>query len=143
MVQVSATDLHTEVSMKVRVEGAAVPEQEAAQRALAESEKQSADDRRRRTEIEAAIYAENLLLAARQLIEQAGRGGGEHVRQLAQAVEIAAAALQDALAEADPVQIQASTPTLESLLDKLSRQIKADSARAGGTQTAGARKPKN
>jgi len=125
MVQVFATDLHTEASIKVRLEAGTSPEQQVVKRMLAESQEQSASDRRKRKELEAGIYAENLIRVAKQLVEEAAQTPtGESVRRATEAAERGASALQDALAGGSLERIEEATGTLEALLRELNQAVK-------------------
>ncbi len=129
MVQIAAIDLHTEAAMKVRLDAATSLRPQAVERILAESQRQSASDRRRRKRIEAAIYAENLIRAAEQLLAEAGMApAAEAVRELAEAAQKGIAAVQDALADEGLERIQKSTKALETLLRELSLELKRVSA---------------
>lgn len=125
MVQVAATDLQTAAAVKVRLEPAPSLKPQAVERILTESQRQSAADRRRRKRIEAAIYAENLIRAAEQLVAEAGMApAAEEVRQAAEAAQKGAAAVQDALADGGIERIETSTKALEVLLRELSLKAK-------------------
>jgi len=126
IIHVSATDLQTDTSQRIRVEAANGPSPQAVDRMLAESRKRMESDRRRREEIEAAIRAENLLRAAEQLIGEAVQvAPTEAISRAVQAAETGASAVRDALAAGEADQIAASGKALESTLKKLSTGIKA------------------
>jgi molecular chaperone DnaK len=126
IIHVSATDLQTDTSQRIRVEAANGPSPEAVDRMLAESRKRMESDRRRREEIEAAIRAGNLLRAAEQLTGEALQAvPTEAISQAVEAAETGASAVRDALAAGEADQIAASGKALESSLKKLSTEIKA------------------
>ena len=137
MVQVSATDLHTETSIKVRLETGASPEGQTVERMLAESQERSAADRRRRKELEAAIYAENLMRAAKQLLGEAAQAPpGEAVGQATEAAEGGVSALQDALADGSLERIEEATGKLETLLAELGPAVKVAREHRGARDQA-------
>ena len=151
IIHVSATDLQTDTSQRIRVEAACEPPPEAVDRMLAESRHRMESDRRQREEIEAAIRADNLLRAADQLIGEAEqavpgstpagvpqRGAARlgsprrssppssgSMSQAVQAAETGALAVRDALAGGEACRIAASAQALEASLKKLSKEIKA------------------
>jgi len=126
IIHVSATDLQTDTSQRIRVEAANGPSPEAVDRMLAESRERMESDRRKREEIEAAIRAENLLRAAEQLIGEAVQAPpNEAISRAVQAAETGASSVRDALAAGEADQIAASGKALESSLKKLSTEIKA------------------
>jgi len=124
MVQVSATDLQTETSCRIRIEAADRASREDANRILTESCKYVESDSRKRQEIEACIRAENLICAARQLIEETCQSPHEGLQQAIQSVEEGVGKTQSALADGKPEDIEESTKALETLLEKLSLKIK-------------------
>ena len=126
IIHVSATDLQTDTSQRIRVEAADGHSPEAVDRMLAESRQRLESDQRKREEIEAAIRAENLLRAAEQHIGDAVRAApGEAISRAIQAAETGASAVRDALAAGEADQIAASGKALETTLKKLSTEIKA------------------
>jgi len=126
MTHVSATDLQTDTSKRVRVEAVGAPSQEAVDRMLTERQERMESDRRKREEIEAAIRAENLIRAAEQLVGEASRiAPAQAVSRAVQAAETAASAVRDALAGGETEMIVASGKALEASLKKLSTEIKA------------------
>ena len=126
MVQVSATDLQTDTSKRIRVEATDRPNQQTVERMLAESQKRMKSDQRKRKEIEAGIRAENLVLATKRLTDEVGDvPPNEAVSQAMANAEKAASAAQNALADGRLEEIEAASETLESLLKKLDSQIKA------------------
>jgi len=131
MVQVSATDLQTETSCRIRIEAADRPSREDADRILVESCKYVESDIRKRQEIEARIRAENLIRAARQLIEETGQNPNEGLQQAIQSVEEGVGKTQSALADGKPKDIEESTKALGNLLKKLSLEIKTSAATVG------------
>jgi len=125
MIQVSATDLQTDTSQRIRVEATDGPSPEAVDQMLAESRQRMGSDRRKREEIEAAIRAENLLRAAEQLLDEALQAApSEVISRAVQAAETGASAVREALAAGKADQIAAAGKALESCLKKLSTQIK-------------------
>ena len=124
MVQVSATDLQTEASCRIRIEAGDQPSREDVDRALAESRKYVESDARKRKEIEACIYGENLIRAARLSIGETGPKPNEVLCQAIQATEKGAVELQSALADGKLERIQEAAETLKTLLEKLSLEIK-------------------
>jgi len=132
IIHVSATDLQTDTSQRIRVEATNGPSLEAVDRMLAESRKRMESDRRRREEIEAAIRTENLLRAAEQLIGEAVQAvPSEAISRAVQAAETGTSAVREALAAGEADQIAASGKALESCLKKLSTEIKAAAACTG------------
>ena len=128
IIHVSATDLQTDTSKRIRVEATVRPSEEAVGRLLGESRKRMESDRRKREEIEAAIRAENLIRAAEQLIDEASQiapaqAAAEQLLQ--EAAETAVSAVRDALATGQADQIITSGKALESSLKKLSAAMKA------------------
>ena len=139
MIHVSATDLQTDTSNRVRVEAAGAPSQEAVDHMLTESQERMESDRRQREEIEAAIRAENLIRAAEQLIGEASQlapDQAEAVQLLQEAADTAVSAVRDALAGGETEIIVASGKALEASLKKLSAAIKAAAIRIGGQSQA-------
>jgi molecular chaperone DnaK len=126
IIHVSATDLQTDTSQRIRVEAADGPSPEAVDRMLSESRQRMESDRRKREEIEAAIRAENLLRAAEQVIGEALQAApSEAISRAVQAAETGASAVREALAAGEADQIAASGKALESSLKRLSTEIKA------------------
>jgi len=126
IIHVSATDLQTDASQRIRVEAAGGPSRQAVEHMLAESRTRMESDRRKREEIEAAIRAENLLRAADQLTGEASHvAPGEAVRRAVEAAETGAAAVRDALAAGEAEKIAASGKALEAALKRLHAEIKA------------------
>jgi molecular chaperone DnaK len=139
MIHVSATDLQTDTSRRIRVEAAMRPSDEAVGRLLADSRTRMESDRRKREEIEAAIRAENLIRAAEQLREEASRmapAPATGVQLLQRASEIAAAVVRDALAGGETESIVAAGKVLEGSLKKLSAAIKAAGTGSGARDRA-------
>ena len=135
MVQVSGTDLQTETSKRIRVEATDRPDQETVDRMVAESQKRMKSDQRKRKEVEVAIRAENLIIAAKQLTGDVEDDAcNEAVRQAMENAEKAAAAVQAALADGRLEQIESSSQTLEASLKKLDTQIKAAKAAAADAE---------
>jgi molecular chaperone DnaK len=131
MVQVSAVDLQTEGSGRIRIEAADRPSREDADRILTESCKYVESDSRKRQGIEARIRAENLIRAARQLIEETGQSPHEGLRQAIQVVEEGTSKVQSALADEKLEGLEESTKALETSLKKLSLEIKTNAATVG------------
>ncbi len=125
MVHVSATDLQTETTERIRVEAACQPSAEEVERMLTESRKKMESDRRRRGEIEAALRGENLILATEKLIGDMGETSDETVRQAAEAAERGAAEVRTALADGRLERMTSANETLEAQLKKLDLAIKA------------------
>jgi len=125
MVQVSAVDLQTEGSSRIRIEATDRPDQHTVDRMLVESQKQLKSDRRKRKEIEIAIRAENLIRAAEQLTADVGAAPDEAVSQAAVAAERGVSAVQAALADGKLEGIESASEALEALLKKLDVKIKA------------------
>ena len=126
IIHVSATDLHTETSKRIRVEMAGAPSREAVEGLLAESRRRVESDRRKREEIESAIRAENLLRAADQLLGEAYQvATAGAVVAAAQSVETRVAAVREALASGQAGRIAASGKALESALKDLGAELKA------------------
>jgi len=128
IIHVSATDLQTDTSRRIRVEATVRPSEEAVGRLLADSRTRMEADRRKREEIEAAIRAENLIRAAEQLIDEASQiapaqAAAEQLLQ--EAAETAVSAVRDALASGKTEIIVASGKALEASLKKLNAAIKA------------------
>jgi len=124
MIQVSATDLQTETSCRIRIEAADRPSREEADRIGAESCKYVKSDSRKRQEIEVRIRAENLIRAARQLIEETGQNPHEGLWQAIQSVEEGVEKTQSVLADGKIKEIEKSTKVLETLLEELNLKIK-------------------
>ena len=128
IIHVSATDLQTDTSRRIRVEASVRPSEQAVGRLLADSRTRMQSDRRKREEIEAAIRAENLIRAAEQLIDEASQIAPAQAaarQRLQQAAETAVSAVRDALAGGETEMIVASGKALEASLKKLSAAIKA------------------
>jgi len=137
MVHVSATDLQTDASRRVRLEAAGRASAQEADRAALRNMALLESDRRRRSEIEAGIRAENLVLAARGLLSELGDWRADQAAPaLAAEVESAASAVEAALADGRLERIEAARKALEALLRKLSSAL---SARGPAEATAGAR----
>ena len=131
IIHVSATDLQTDTSRRIRVEAAVRPSEETVGRLLADSRTAMEADRRKREEVEAAIRAENLIRAAEQLIDEASRIAPDQapaqapaVQLLQEAAETAVSAVRDALAGGETEIIVAAGKALEASLKKLSAAIK-------------------
>ena len=127
IIHVSATDLQTDTSRRIRVEAAVRPSEETVGRLLADSRTAMEADRRKREEIEAAIRAENLIRAAEQLIDEASRiapAQAPAVQLLQEAAETAVSAVRDALAGGETEIIVAAGKALEASLKKLSAAVK-------------------
>ena len=132
IIQVSATDLQTDTSQRIRVEAADRPSPGAVDRMVRESRQRMESDRRKRAEIESAIRADNLLRAAEQLLGEAVQAApGEAVSRAAQAAERGASAVRDALAAGEAAEIAASGKALELSLKDLSTEIKAAAVSSG------------
>jgi molecular chaperone DnaK len=128
IIHVSATDLQTDTSRRIRVEAAVRPSEETVGRLLADSRTAMEADRRKREEVEAAIRAENLIRAAEQLIDEASRiapAQAPATQLLQEAAETAVSAVRDALAGGETEIIVAAGKDLEASLKKLSAAIKA------------------
>jgi molecular chaperone DnaK len=128
IIHVSATDLQTDTSRRIRVEAAARPSGEVVDRLLADSRTRMESDRRKREEIEAAIRAENLIRAAEHLLDEASQAASTQaatVPLLQEAADTAVSAVRDALAGGETAAIVASGKALEAALKKLSTAIKA------------------
>ena len=128
IIHVSATDLQTDTSRRIRVEATVRPSEETVGRLLADSRTRMEADRRKREEVEAAIRAENLIRAAEQLIDEASQiapaqAAAEQLLQ--EAAETAVSAVRDALASGETEIIVASGKALEASLKKLNAAIKA------------------
>ena len=137
MIHVSATDLHTDISKRIQVQAAGAPSREDVDRMLAESRERVAADRRKREEIEAAIWAENLVRATEQLVGEASHiAPAEAVGRAVQAAETAASAVCDALAAGKADLIAASGKALEASLKKLGAEITAAAACVGAQDPA-------
>jgi molecular chaperone DnaK len=137
IIHVSATDIQTDASRRIRVDTASGPSREVVDRMLTESRKQMDSDRRKREEVEAAIRAENLLRAADQLIAEAsGAAPSAEGGQAMQAAETCASVVRDALAAGQNDLIAASAKALEASLKKLSAEIKTPPACAGAQEKA-------
>ena len=131
LVQVSATDLQTETSGRIRIEEAARPGQQIVNRLLTESQKQMELDQRKRKEVEATIRGENLILAMKELTAEVQNvASSETLRQAVENAERAASALQAALASGSPEEIDSAAKSLEALLKKLSLELKTTVASA-------------
>lgn len=125
MVHVSATDLRTETTERIRVEAACQPPADMVERMLAESRDKMESDHRKREEIEAGIRGENLILATEKLVGDMPETPGETVRQAADAVENGVAEVRAALADGRLERITSANETLEAELKKLDLAIKA------------------
>jgi molecular chaperone DnaK len=127
IIHVSATDLQTDTSRRIRVEAAVRPSEETVGRLLADSRTAMEADRRKREEIEAAILAENLIRAAEQLIDEASRiahAQAPATQPLQEAAETAVSAVRDALAGGETEIIVVAGKALEASLKKLSAAVK-------------------
>jgi molecular chaperone DnaK len=142
VVRVSATDLQTEQSSQVRLSSTSRPAPEVVQAALEQSRRLVQADHRRREEVESAIRAGNMVAAAREAADQArelpdfgeasassaeplNRAGNAESSALADAVEVAAAQTQQALASGDSGLIRAAAAKLETPLKKLIKAVAA------------------
>jgi len=136
MVHVSATDLQTETTKRIRVAAACQPPAEEVTRMLAESREKTESDRRRRGEIEAALRGENLILALGKLVGDMDLSHTVHgvdiretpdraVRQAIEAAENGAAQVRAAMADGRLERITSANETLEARLKRLDRAIKA------------------
>jgi molecular chaperone DnaK len=134
IIHVSATDLQTDVSRRIRVESASAPSREEAGRMLADSRARMESDRRKRGEIEAAIRAENLVRAADLLMSEAPPAApGETLAEALGSTDAAVAAVQEALAGGEPLRIAESADALEKELKSLSKRVKAITARSSAS----------
>lgn len=137
MVSVSATDLQTETTKRIRVQAACQPSTEEVARMLAESREKTESDRRRRGEIEAALRGENLILALGKLVgdmeetpdplslrERTGEGSSA-VHQAIETAENAAAQVRAAMADGRLERISSANEALETRLKMLDSVIKA------------------
>jgi len=125
VIHVSATDLQTDTSRRIRLQAVGSVSREAAADMVSDSRKRMATDRRKREEIEAAIRAENLIRAAGQLLgESAAPGAPEVSGPAVRAAERGVQAVQEALAAGQPQRIADSAKTLEASLKKLSAELK-------------------
>ena len=136
MVHVSATDLQTETTKRIRVAAACQPPAEEVARMLAESREKTESDRRRRGEIEAALRGENLILALGKLVGDMDLSHtvdgvdiretpDRAVRQAIEAAENGAAQVRAAMADGRLERINSANETLEARLKRLDRAIKA------------------
>ncbi len=136
MVHVSATDLQTETTKRIRVAAACQPPTEEVARMLAESREKTESDRRRRGEIEAALRGENLILAMEKLVGDLDlrhtvdgvdirETPDRAVRQAIEAAENGAAQVRAAMADGRLERINSANETLEARLKRLDRVIKA------------------
>jgi molecular chaperone DnaK len=126
VIHVSATDLQTDTSRRIRLQAVGSVSREAAADMVSDSRKRMATDRRKREEIEAAIRAENLIRAAGQLLgESAAPGAPEVSGPALRAAERGVQAVQEALAAGQPQRIADAAKTLEASLKKLSAELKA------------------
>ena len=133
IIHVSATDLQTATSQRIRVDSASGPSPEAVDRMLDESRQRMESDRRKREDIENAIRAENFLHAADELLGEAAQAGPSQViARAVQAVETGVLAVRDALAAGEAKQIVPAGEALESALKKLSTEVKT--ARSAATR---------
>jgi molecular chaperone DnaK len=122
MVQVSAVDLQTEVASRIRIHAADRPGQEAVERMLAESRRRLDADRHKREEVEAGIYAGNLLRAAGLcLAEIDADAPGEALAAAIDDVERGVSAVQAALADGQLDAMKQASTMLERCLKALSR----------------------
>jgi molecular chaperone DnaK len=137
LIHVSATDLHTDTSKRIRLEACGAPLREVVERLLAESQEQIKADRRKRKEIETAIWAENLVRATEQLLGEAlHRRPAETVERAVEAAETAAAAVRQGLAAGQADLIASSGQALEAALKELSAAIKAAAVCVGAPGSA-------
>ena len=136
MVHVSATDLQTETTKRIRVAAACQPPAEEVARMLGESREKTESDRRRRGEIEAALRGENLILALGKLVGDMDLSHtvdgvdiretpDRAVRQAIEAAENGAAQVRAAMADGRLERITSADETLEAQLKRLDRVIKA------------------
>jgi len=112
ILHVSANDLYGDSWQKVRVSPRfyGLPEEEIA-RMVEEAVRFSEDDQKRREEVEINIKADNMVLAARQTIEEAD---SEANLDLVDGVEKAILEVQTALASGDSAEIKSRTEALEN-----------------------------
>jgi molecular chaperone DnaK len=126
VIHVSATDLQTDTSRRIRLQAVGSVSREAAADMISDSRKRMAADRRKREEIEAAIRAENLIRAAGQLLGESAAPGAPDVSGPAvRAAQRGVQAVQEALAAGQPRRIADSAKTLEASLKKLSAELKS------------------
>jgi len=125
IIHVSATDLQTDASSRIRVSAAARPSAQDVQRMLAEGRARMESDRRKREEIVSAIKAENIIRASRAMLEEAcGLANCEPVVLAARAVEDGAEAVEMALSGGEPELIASAGDAMEPLLKRLSDAIR-------------------
>jgi molecular chaperone DnaK len=141
IIHVSATDLQTDVSRRIRVEAAGGPSREQAAQMLIDSRTRMESDRRKREEIEAAIRAGNLVRAADLLMSEAPPAPpGEPLAEAIRSVEEASSAVQEALAAGETGRIAQAATALEKELKSLSKRVKSEAARpvvlGGGTSVS-------
>jgi len=122
ILHVSANDLYSDSQQKVRVSPRfyGLPEAEIA-RMVKEAVRFSEDDQKRREEVEINIKADNMVLAARQTIEEAD---SEANLGLVDEVEKAILEVQTALASGDSAELKSRTQALEKQVKVLYRQTK-------------------
>jgi len=122
ILHVSANDLYSDSQQKVRVSPRfyGLPEAEIA-RMVKEAVRFSEDDQKRREEVEINIKADNMVLAARQTIEEAD---SEANLGLVDEVEKAILEVQTALASGDSAELKSRTQALEKQAKVLYRETK-------------------
>ncbi len=126
VIHVSATDLQTDTSRRIRLQAVGSVSREAAADMISDSRKRMATDRRKREEIEGAIRAENLIRAAGQLLgESAAPGAPEVSGPAVRAAQRGVQAVQEALAAGQSRRIDESAKALEASLKKLSAELKS------------------
>jgi molecular chaperone DnaK len=136
MVQVSAIDLQTEVASRIRIHAADRPGQEAVEQMLVESRRRLDADRHKREEIEAGIYADNLLRAAGLCLADIDPDVGGPARAAAiDDVERGVSAVQAALADGQLDAMKQASTLLERCLKSLSRSAAGLTPRAARTST--------
>ena len=126
IIHVSATDLQTDASSRIRVSSASRPSEQDVQRILSEGRTRMEFDRRRREEIVSAIKAENLIRASMMLLDEArSLADSEPVALAARAVEDGAEAVEMALSGGEHDLIASAGEAMESLLKRLGDAIRA------------------
>lgn len=117
ILHVSTSDLYTDNSQKLRISPRfyGLPREEIS-RMMEEAEKYAEEDQKRREEVEIGIKADNMVRAARQIIEEAGR---DIDSSLLDDVERGILEVQTAVARGHSQEIRSRTEELEKVIRAL------------------------
>jgi molecular chaperone DnaK len=124
LLQVSATDRTTGRQQSVSIQGGSNLSEEEINRLLAEAERQSVEDRRKRSAIDRRNRAQTLVAQAERRLRDAALELGPYGAERQQrAVELALRDVQDVLATEDPADLEMAVSQLQEALFGLNRRL--------------------